>query len=291
MKSCIVSGKTETAFSLTELCVAIACVAVLFFMLFPALAANQTQSAAAGCLANLRHLMTGWQMYQTENNDWLMPNSPTGARAPSWVGSNVIQDWSSANGNTNIMNYQTNLMCHYLNGQVSAFKCPADSIPSDNGQRIRTYSMQGQIGDTGPIFENQANAKFYVKSGDIVGSLGPSGLIVLAEESGLDLSSPSGMDGWMQIDNDYASTLGSYAGVAHFPDVPGAYHRWGGGISYADGHAEIHKWLGSILRIPVTAHMGLPGNYSISTGLQVGSPTGPAATDWQWFTSHCAAQL
>jgi hypothetical protein len=294
MKTSHASQKVETAFTSPELCVAIACVVVLFSMLLPALAGNRMQSSAAGCIANLRHLMTGWEMYLTENNDGFMPNSPTGTTTPSWAGGLAVQNWSSANGNTNAMNYQTNLMCRYLNGQVSAFKCPADSIPSDNGQRIRTYSMQGQIGQpnsAGVMLQYQSYAATYSKLGQLNAKMTPAGLIVFAEESGLDLSSPSGMDGWMQINNDYGSVPGTYSGIATFPDVPGAYHRWGSGISYADGHAEIHKWLGSILRIPVTAHMGLPGNYSSGTGLQVGSPTGPNAADWQWFTSHCAAHL
>jgi hypothetical protein len=136
---------------------------------------------------------------------------------------------------------------------------------------------------------NQANAKFYTKMGDISGFPGPSDLIIFVEESGLDLGVGSAMDGWLQIDNAYGGTPGTYSGTANFPDVPGAYHRWGCGLSFADGHSEIHNWQTAVLKIPVSAHMSPPGNYSPSTGLAVGNPTGPTAGDWQWFTSRCAA--
>ena len=34
----------------------------------------------------------------------------------------------------------------YLGGQFKAYKCPGDTMPSDNGDRIRSVSMNSQMG-------------------------------------------------------------------------------------------------------------------------------------------------
>jgi hypothetical protein len=242
-------------------------------MLLPALAAAKQKALAAQCVSNLKQLQLGWVVYAGDFSDSMMPNSPSGySTSPSWIGDTSVESWDNNDANTNATLYQTNLMAGYMTGQLGVYRCPADNVPSDNGQRIRTYSMQGQVGGKGPIYMNQANAKFYTKTAQITGFPG------------------SQMDGWLQVDNDFGSTAGSYnSSAGYFPDVPGAYHKWSCGMSFADGHSEIHKWLNSTLKIPVTAHMSPPGGYTTGTGLPAGNVNGSTATDWQWFTSRCAA--
>ena len=92
------------------------------------------------------------------------------------------------------------------------------------------------------------------------------------------------MDGWLQVNNAYGATPGAYTGSATFPDVPGAYHLWGCGMSFVDGHSEIHKWVTSALQIPV--NYGLAVQNVAAGGLP---PSPKVNADWQWFTSHCAA--
>jgi hypothetical protein len=224
-------------------------------------------------------------MYAGDSNDFAMPNSPSSVGGVSWIGNLAVQDWGSPDGNTNAALYQTNLMAGYMTGQLGVYRCPADNVLSDNGQRLRTYSMQGQVGST-LSFGNQAYAKNYLKMAQITGSPGPSDLIIFLEESGVDLA-PTGsrMDGWLQVNSAFGPVAGAYSGNATFPDVPGAYHKWSSGFSFADGHSEIHKWLNPALKITVVKDMPGLG----AAGLLVGNPSGSTAGDWQWFTSHCTS--
>src|ERR1035438_5062903 len=140
------SENSEAAFTLTELCVVLVSVAILVLLVLPALGASKTQSASAGCLYNLRHLQTGCAMYSTDNNDYLMPNSPLGNYPAGWV-SPAAENWAAAPANID-PTYYTNsksLMWPYLNNNLSVFRCPGDMVPSANGTRIRSYSMNGSV--------------------------------------------------------------------------------------------------------------------------------------------------
>jgi hypothetical protein len=205
-----------------------------------------------------------------------MPNSPLGAGV-SWCGGSS-ENWGSNPANVDVDYYRTNLLAPYMGGQLGVYRCPADKIPSDNGLRIRTYSMQGQVGST-LSFGNQIYAKNYLKMGDITSNPGASELIVFLEENMYSMN-----DGWLQVDNAFTATPGTFGVQATFPDVPGSYHKWSCGMSFADGHAEIHKWVNSALKIPVVYGKGYP-----QPSVVAGNPTGPTAEDWRWFTSHCAA--
>ena len=44
--------------------------------------------------------------------------------------------------------------------------------------------------------------------------------------------------------------------AANWQDRPASYHNGACGFSFADGHAEIHRWLGSKIKVPV--RMGNP---------------------------------
>jgi hypothetical protein len=74
---------TPSGFTLTELLVVLATMAVLTIMLLPALAATQPRSKAYQCLNNMRQLALAWTLHAGENGDTALPETCTGrARCP-----------------------------------------------------------------------------------------------------------------------------------------------------------------------------------------------------------------
>ena len=58
------------------------------------------------------------------------------------------ESWGPVDGNTNVSLYTDTLIFPYISSNITVLKCPADVVPSANGQRLRSYSMNGQMGTT-----------------------------------------------------------------------------------------------------------------------------------------------
>ena len=166
-------------------------------------------------------------------------------------------------GNTNLALYTSGLLAPYIANQIGVYKCPADIIPSAGGQqRLRTYSMNGQMGAVymiPPRFNDDTPALQYAKDSDITHPA-PSDAFVWCEESMYTIQ-----DGYLEIDSHRGG----------FPDVPGAYHNNALGLSFADGHAAIHKW-------QTTSMLNAKSHNPPVLG-------GSQNPDRIWFTQHATA--
>jgi prepilin-type N-terminal cleavage/methylation domain-containing protein/prepilin-type processing-associated H-X9-DG protein len=251
----------KEGFTLIELLVVIAIIAILAAMLLPALAKAKLRAQIITDMSNKKQLTLAWIMYANDNNDTLVLNADASAAVngvPSWIPSQCHMDWVINPGDTNTSYLTTNLLGSYCAGQYKLYKSPGDTFlaavqrlffQGANG-RARSVAMDAAVGGPGTGTGNKppgslANFNpFYVAT--TLSQLlvpGPSRSWVFINEHPDSID-----DGIFYLDPLH----GDQSGTGQFTEVPASYLGGGCGISFADGHAEVHNWQGSMANRPVT---------------------------------------
>jgi prepilin-type N-terminal cleavage/methylation domain-containing protein/prepilin-type processing-associated H-X9-DG protein len=241
------------AFTLIELLVVIAIIAILAGMLLPALAKAKAKAHGIICLSNMKQLTLAWIMYSGDNNDELVWNDLT-ATGSGWV--RGVLDYNGNNpDNTNILNLtdpQHAKLAPYTAGSRNVYKCPADrsavKTPGGVFPRVRSLSMSQAMNSRDDWLGYLTKKKYRVfrKQSDI-DIMGQSRAYVFIDEH------PDSINF-----GDFAVAMvdGLPPTRYYMIDVPASYHNGAGGMSFADGHAEVHKWVDQRTRAPITGkHM------------------------------------
>jgi prepilin-type processing-associated H-X9-DG protein len=87
-------------------------------------------------------------------------------------------------------------------------------------------------------------------------------------------------------DAQFAVEMENTGGAATIVDFPASYHNGAGGFSFADGHAEIHKWIGKTIQPPI---VNGPGSNLGNGGY--GGSANDSVPDMAWLQEHCSARL
>jgi prepilin-type N-terminal cleavage/methylation domain-containing protein/prepilin-type processing-associated H-X9-DG protein len=266
--------RTKPGFTLIELLVVIAIIAILAAMLLPALGKAKIKAQGLMCMSNNKQLTLAWLTYADDYNGTLVRNQPFtfGGIDGCWVGGWL--DFTANNrDNTNTTFLTEGKLGGYVNRNIGVYKCPADTFTVVEGQarpsRVRSDSMNGYCvgygygNSTVSAWPDSPNCLQYNKLSDIIRPA-PSDLWVFVDEH------PDSI-------NDGFIIIGSRDPSLWVNDLPASYHNRACGFGFADGHAEIHKWLESQTCPPVTQNQH--GGY----------PAARNSRDLQWTLSHATA--
>jgi prepilin-type processing-associated H-X9-DG protein len=151
-------------------------------------------------------------------------------------------DYSAASANDRVLTNSP--MFPYVGRSKEIFKCPADramvTVAGQRVPRVRSNSMS-QVFGYGEWLDkvnnrNQTRWRIYARSPEIVS---PTKTWVFIDEH------PDSIN-----DAAFANAVtGSEArATAQIIDFPANYHNGAAGFAFADGHAEIKRWVGSKIR-------------------------------------------
>lgn len=277
------SYKKHQGFTLIELLVVIAIIAVLAGMLLPALGRAKVKTQGIQCMNNHRQLLIAWRMYVEDNREEL----PFVKHGPyAWIDGWL--DYTANRDNWDVdYNIKTSLLWPYCGKNVGLFKCPGDrSTVNLRGQilpRVRSMSMVNWVGGRGenrPMsWSNTAygdapgEARIYRKSTEMKDP-GPVKTAVFLDEREDSIN-----DGMFVIAMEGAPRGGAAPnpGAYGIVDYPAAYHGNAGGFSFADGHAELKRWLDARTQPPVLK--GQIRDFAFKST--------PNNRDVAWMQDHC----
>ena len=232
-------------FTLIELLVVISIISILAAMLLPALAKAKFKAQGVQCMSNHRQLCLAWRMYSEDNNDVLLfasedPSNPETSLA-AWVTGTMNFNPNNAVNWDPSLTIMKSPMWDYCANNLAIWRCPSDTssvvVDGELKPRVRSMSMNVFLGAWGGTDGNWGSPfsayHIYRKQADLADP-GPTKVFVFLDmrSDSIDMGNfGTKMQGWPDQPDLYG-----------FFDLPGFYHHFACGFSFADGHSEMRRW-------------------------------------------------
>jgi prepilin-type N-terminal cleavage/methylation domain-containing protein len=254
-------------FTLVELLVVIAIIAILAALLLPALSKGKQQAQGIRCLSNMKQLTLAWMTYADEYGDHLATNVAwAGFESPEPVDwASGWEDWSDPgdSDNTNALNLESPLgQLWPYSKSLGIYKCPADPSPL-----IRSVSMNLRMNGSDWVDAPIAEFTNPNKLSAIVHP-GPADAFVFIDERCDSIN-----DGFFVVEMEFTDDM------AALGNMPANYHNGASAVSFADEHAEMHRWRDARTEPPLNPYQMQDG------GLMPKNP------DVAWIQQHCSAPI
>lgn len=235
-------------FTLIELLVVIAIIAILAGMLLPVLSKAKLKADGAKCMSNMKQFQLVWQLYGEEYDGKLVP-------CRSWV----------IGASPDVASIQAGWLWPYSKSEA-IYKCPGDKTP--NARSVAMSCYMGPAVGPGPGVVDYADSSFYrfYRASDLIT---PDQYFVTLDERSQTIN-----DGFFRV--DMFPTYGAGMITADFPAV---YHNKASAFSFSDGHAEMHKWQGSVF-VRTTVNIGMATPNDPDTIWLMKHTSKPLNADW-----------
>ena len=234
-------------FTLVELLVVVAIIAILAAILLPGFARAKAKANSTTCQNNLRQLLLAWTAYTVDHTDALPANKwkanewndgcPNGhvSSADSWVLGDATVD-------PNTLNIENGSLFAYSK-YAAIYHCPSDRSAVDGRPqitRMRSYTMSYYMNGT----EGQRERKTKLCQ---IASTSQAFVFLDEQDTSIDdgvfFVHASGDLGQQTrlAEQTHDQLPANFAG-AHWMDLPADRHSRGCNLSCADGHAELLIW-------------------------------------------------
>lgn len=233
LESSLSSKRSAGAFTLVELLVVIAVVAILASLLLPALSKAKSRAQTTRCLNNVRQLQLGWHLYAQDNDDVLPPHiiaPDTGGMLRALPGSWVV---GNAQKDTTASNIVQGVLFRYV-GTVEVYRCPTDRsklIGRPALPRLRSYSRNNWLNDD-PTLIGSADAVPYMTTKETQLDT-PAQTFVFIDEDRKSIDDGSFVVTSPRLAPSLANT---------WSDVPADRHGQQSNVSFRDGHVQTWHW-------------------------------------------------
>jgi len=205
-------------FTLVELLVVIAIIAILMAILMPALKLAKDQAYRIHCMSNVKTLSLAWFMYK-DDNDGELVGGHIANQPHMWVhsvsGSATVEEKKQA--------IRDGALYPYVGNTVEVYRCPSDL-------RLR------------------ATHNFAYRSASIAGGANGEGWRNTYEQAKMysDIKRPSEKYIFVEDVDPRGTNVGSW--VMQFSplkwiDPLAMWHNEQTTLGFADGHAEMHRWV------------------------------------------------